>query len=50
MDTSSIIGTKNRKGQIITDPRVMMNEALVRRRSSLAVKSSRKPSDARTSM
>ena len=27
METVSIIGTKNRKGQVITDPRVMMNEA-----------------------
>src|SRR5690349_24625076 len=27
MEPLSIIGTKNRKGQVITDPRVMMNEA-----------------------
>ena len=27
MDSTSIIGTKNKKGQVITDPRVMMNEA-----------------------
>ena len=27
METVSIIGTQNRKGQVITDPRVMMNEA-----------------------
>ena len=27
MEPVSIIGTKNKKGQVITDPRVMMNEA-----------------------
>ena len=27
METVSVIGTKNKKGQVITDPRVMMNEA-----------------------
>ena len=27
METVTTIGTKNRKGQVITDPRVMMNEA-----------------------
>lgn len=27
MDTTSVIGTKNRKGQVYTDTAVMMNEA-----------------------
>ena len=27
METVSIIGTHNKKGQVITDPLVMMNEA-----------------------
>jgi len=27
METPSLIGTTNRKGQVITDPRVMMSEA-----------------------
>src|SRR5206468_12739636 len=27
METTSVIGTKNKKGQVYTDPRVMMNEA-----------------------
>jgi pyruvate ferredoxin oxidoreductase alpha subunit len=27
METISVVGTQNKKGQVFTDPRVMMNEA-----------------------
>ena len=50
MEPTSVIGTKNKKGQVITDPAMMMRTLLARRRFLPAAKSLRKPSNAPTSM